>query len=76
MKNVFVNWKTSLAGLLSISPVVIKILHGEPLNNSDYGLIAAALGLLSAKDHNVSGGTVMQNGGTIPIISRDGQGGN
>ena len=54
------NWKTTLAGVLAALGVAAKLLTGGPLGAEDLGVLAAAVGLLVAKDHNVTGGTVRQ----------------
>jgi len=60
------NWKTTSTGILLIAQCVIEAivayLQGHPV---DYGgimiRITAGLGLISAKDSNVTGGTVKQS---------------
>jgi hypothetical protein len=54
------NWKTSLGGIAALLSVVAKIANGHSLDATDFALVASAIGLLFAKDHNVTGGTVPQ----------------
>jgi len=68
------NWKTTLAGLISggfvlvpqIATVITSNTTGNKVNWTNVGL---GIGLIIfgaiAKDHNVTGGSVPQNGGTI-----------
>lgn len=58
-----VNWKTTVAGVLAILSavfdVVMKLINGTPIDwNMAATAILAGIGLLTAKDHNVTGGTV------------------
>ena len=48
------NWKTSAAGVASILAVVAKVLGGGDLGLDDLALITGAIGLLTAKDKDVS----------------------
>ncbi len=68
MKNLLTNWKTTLAGIVTVvslagaytgflTPIQVAAING----------IAQAFGLLSAKDGNVTGGTVV-NGSVNPRI--------
>jgi hypothetical protein len=60
------NWKTTATGSLLIAQCIIEAivayLQGHPI---DYGgimiRITAGIGLLAAKDSNVTGGTVKQS---------------
>jgi len=56
MKNVFKNWKTSLAGVVSTACVVLPIVAPQyaVVCNQVLGL-AVSLGLISAKDGNKTG---------------------
>ena len=49
------NWKTTLAGIAAILAIIAKILAGEMDPVSDAPVAAIGLGLLAAKDYNVSG---------------------
>lgn len=61
------NWKTILSGVLTLSAIGVKIAHNpSSIGADDIAGIAAGLGLLFAKQHNVTGGTVPQAGGTEP----------
>lgn len=55
------NWKTTLAGIAAIVSVVARVV-ADPgtLTATDVTALLAALGLLFAKDHNVTGGTKAQ----------------
>lgn len=54
------NWKTTVAGIAALVAVVAKMVNGGVPNTEDIAVIAAAAGLLMAKDHNVTGGSVHQ----------------
>jgi hypothetical protein len=60
--NMFPNWKTSLAGVVTVLIPIINQL--VPVLPPQYAAIAsgvvAGLGLLFAKDMNVTGGTTRQ----------------
>lgn len=59
------NWKTTTTGILAILTAVISaansLIQGHPV---DYGstitAVMAGVGLIAAKDSNVTGGTVKQ----------------
>lgn len=56
----FSNKKTSIAGLFMILGVVAKVLTGGISNVTaeDAAVAMGGVGLVMAKDHNVTGGTV------------------
>ena len=62
------SWKTTTLGVLTILGVIIgaakTMLDGDPSTNPDYtsiiASITAGVGLIMAKDANVTGGTVQQ----------------
>lgn len=60
------NWLTSLFGLLAAVPVAAQQagIHIGHLKNGDYLSLISAIGIaglgLSAKDKNVTGGTISQ----------------
>lgn len=61
------NWKTILSGALTLGVVGFKIAHApSSIGAEDIAAITAGIGLLFAKQHNVTGGTVPQAGGTLP----------
>ncbi len=61
------NWKTILTGALTLATVGFKIAqHPADTGTQDIATILAGLGLMFAKQHNVTGGTVPQAGGTEP----------
>lgn len=49
------NWKTTFAGAATLVALVAKMLNGGTLEMQDLATATAAIGLLVAKDHNVSG---------------------
>lgn len=60
-----VNKKTTTAGILTIALTIIKVvleyLNSQPIDAVGAGAgLVAGIGLLGAKDHNVTGGTVQQ----------------
>lgn len=63
MKNLLANWKTTLAGgialLIQIGPILWpKVI--TPATANTISLLAASLGIVVAKDGNVTGGTTKQ----------------
>lgn len=60
----FKNWKTTLGAVVAIviqfGPLVFPKYINETTANT-ISLIAASLGLIQAKDHNVTGGTVVNS---------------
>ena len=64
-----VNWKTKLGGIIGVGIVIFKLIGGQTLVTEDYAALSVGLGLLFAKDHNVTGGTKPQSGGTIPAVT-------
>ena len=68
----FVSWKTSLAGIAAILTGAGGLIHnyvsGETvtqlLASPDVGMIITGLGLLVAKDWNVTGGTKLNSNAT------------
>lgn len=67
------NWKTSATGItgmiLGISHIIHSLKTGAPVNlEVDLGAIIFGLGLLAAKDSNVSGGTKSDVPGQPPSI--------
>lgn len=50
------NWKTTLAGISGLLAVLVKFLNTGTFDLvMDGAAISTAVGLLAAKDHNVSG---------------------
>ena len=66
------NWKTTLFGILAAAAGGVAT--GGPPQAQGWASIAmtvfGALFALFAKDNNVTGGTVAQNGGTVPQTIR------
>ena len=62
MKFNFKNWKTTLAGIVAIviqlGPIVAPK-YITPVVANTISTIAASLGLMTAKDFNVTGGTII-----------------
>lgn len=58
MKNIFKNWKTTLTGVGTIIAGVFTGLHGNW--SMAVPQIIAGVGLIFAKDGNVTGGTTQQ----------------
>lgn len=55
------NWKTTLAGLSGLLAVIVKVITtGDFSLAADGAAIATAIGLLAAKDWDVTGGTTQQ----------------
>jgi hypothetical protein len=66
LTHLFTNWKTTLAGAAALAAVGAKIANGHFDVSTDLPAIFAGVGLMTAKDHNVTGGTHAQDGGTVP----------
>lgn len=61
MKSLTKNWKTSVAGLIGILTVYAVSQHWISKDTATaIGTLAGSLGLLAAKDGNVTGGTKQQ----------------
>lgn len=61
MKFTFKNWKTTLSGVVAIIVQVGPVLFPKYINETtanSISVIAGAIGITLAKDHNVTGGTV------------------
>lgn len=55
------NWKTTLAGAAALLAIASKVITTGHLDFATDGpALMAAVGLLAAKDHNVTGGTTPQ----------------
>lgn len=63
MKNLLKNWKTTLAGVIAIVVQVGPVLlpkYITPTVANSISVIAGSMGVIAAKDGNVTGGTVQQ----------------
>lgn len=61
MKSVTKNWKTTAAGLIGVVTLFALSQHWITQQTAtDIGLLAGSLGLVAAKDGNVTGGTNQQ----------------
>jgi len=61
MKNIVKNWKTTLAGILVVLiPMATQLGYITPEMAGGIVTILTGLGLIAAKDGNVTGGTVDQ----------------
>ena len=55
------NWKTSAAGVATILSVFAKVAsHNWQVGAEDVAMVTGAIGLLTAKDHDVTGGERQQ----------------
>lgn len=59
------NKKTTISGILTLILIAAKVasdlLNGQPVDVNSLAIaLTTAVGLLAAKDHNVTGGTVQQ----------------
>jgi hypothetical protein len=55
------NWKTTIAGVAALLAIISKAVTSGHLEfSTDVPAAIAAVGLLFAKDHNVTGGTSPQ----------------
>lgn len=68
MKSFFANWKTTAAGIAAVlgaaSHIINGFVNGDWSMNSvtaDLAAISAGIGLIFAKDGNVTGGNVRQS---------------
>ena len=62
------NWKTTVAGIIiGIGSIAAQWLQGMPMTGKDWIVAVGAIILgVVAKDSKVTGGTIPQDGGTIP----------
>ena len=65
MLTLLTNWKTTAGGvgaiLGALADIAISLSHGNVPNvTADFAAITAGLGLIAAKDGNVTGGTIHQ----------------
>jgi hypothetical protein len=63
MKSLTANWKTTAAGIIALAITAIKIFYPSVLTTEAYTAILGVLGglgLVAAKDGNVTGGTTPQ----------------
>jgi hypothetical protein len=73
-----INWKTTLSGVIAVAAQVAKVVPAlqqySPILDSLSG-VAAGFGLISAKDSNVTGGTVSNVSGVAgkPVSLIDGK---
>ncbi len=49
------NWKTSLGGIVGVAAIVVKVINGGSLGGEDIAIISGLIGLLFAKDKDVTG---------------------
>lgn len=49
------NWKTTLAAVVGVLPIVVKVINGGAIDAEDLTVISALIGLLFAKDKDVTG---------------------
>lgn len=54
------NWKTTGTGILGIVGIIWKIVTTKTMGPEDITGIMTSVGLILAKDSNVTGGTVQQ----------------
>lgn len=55
------NWKTTFMGIAAILGVAAKVVNNGSIDwQTDMPTVLAGIGLLVAKDSNVTGGTVQQ----------------
>jgi hypothetical protein len=50
-----VNWKTTLSGLVGVLTIVVKVINGGDVGAEDIAIVAGLIGLLFAKDKDVTG---------------------
>lgn len=56
MKNIFKNWKTSLAGFLGLASVIVPVVAPQYTTIAhQITALAVSLGLIAAKDGNKTG---------------------
>jgi hypothetical protein len=56
------NWKTTLSGIASIIGGVALFFNQPDKLQEAIGMVVIGFGFLSAKDHNVTGGTMADDG--------------
>lgn len=61
------NWKTRLSGILALTLIGLKAVHDPTalLDPATIAGVATSVGLIFAKQHNVTGGTVVQS--SVPV---------
>ncbi len=55
MNSVFVSWRSTFAGIIVMVAAIIWMSHGSGDKTIGAAMVAAGLGLVAAKDSNVSG---------------------
>jgi hypothetical protein len=54
------NWKTTGLGAVTLLYVIVKAIINGGLDATDLPLLTTGMGLIAAKDSNVTGGSVAQ----------------
>ena len=54
------SWKTTLAAVSGLLALAVKVVSGGELTAADIAMVSGLIGLLFAKDSNVTGGTTPQ----------------
>jgi hypothetical protein len=54
------SWKTTIGGILTLAATVFNIATTGAIGPQDVAAITGGIGLIFAKDHNVTGGTTQQ----------------
>ena len=60
MKSIAINWKTSATGIAAVLGAIAHMLTTRTIGAEDITAIFTGVGLIFAKDGNVTGGTVSQ----------------
>lgn len=55
------NWKTTGTGIIGLITVIWNCITKKAVGPEDFAAATASIGLLLAKDSNVTGGTVVQS---------------
>jgi hypothetical protein len=56
----FKNWKTTLAGVAAVIGTISHCVSAGTVTSIDIAAFTAGVGMIFAKDHNVTGGDVRQ----------------
>lgn len=54
------NWKTTVTGIITLITIGWKCFNAMAVGAEDVAAVTAAIGLIFAKDSNVTGGAVVQ----------------
>lgn len=62
------SWKTTIGGVLAVATAVYHVIQGGALDSTTLTQILAGIGLIFAKDSNVTGGTKVNPSSTVVSV--------